>query len=144
MKLRIATQKDLAPLALVEMSSGYHQERFDFKPTLRELFKEKVDIICAEDDSIIGYITLGGDGEIAFLYVSKQHPRKGIAGKLIEKAIDIAKTKGIKKFYLDVRKENDVAIKLYLKHGFKIGSITKKKIHDLVIEKIRMEFLENS
>jgi len=141
MIIRNATQKDLAPLALVEMSSGYHQERFDFKPTLRKLFKEDVSIICAEDDLIVGYITLGEDGEIAFLSVSKDYQRKGIARMLIENIMDLAKTKDIKKLYLDVRKENDIAIKLYLKCGFKIGSITKKKIHESVIEKIRMEFV---
>ncbi|MBM3206734.1 MAG: GNAT family N-acetyltransferase [Candidatus Staskawiczbacteria bacterium] len=140
MKIRIATQKDLAPLALVEMSSGYHKERFDFKPTLRKLFDEKVSIICAEDDMIIGYITLGKDGEIAFLSVIKEYQRKGIAMKLIKNIVDLAKTKGINKLYLDVRKENDAAIKLYLKCGFKMVSINKKKIHQRVIEKIRMDF----
>lgn len=140
MNFRIATQKDLAPLALVEMSSGYHKERFDFKPTLRKLFKEDVSILCAEEESIIAYITLGSDGEIAFLSVSKENQRKGIASNLIKNIINLAKTKGINKLYLDVRKENDAAIKLYLKCGFKVSQINKKKIHGLIIEKLRMEF----
>lgn len=140
MKIRVATEKDLAPLALVEMSSGYHEERFDFKPTLRKLFKDKVSIICADDNLVIGYITLSEDGEIAFLSVTKKHQRKGIAGVLIKNIIELAKTKGINKLYLDVRKENEAAVRLYLKCGFKITSINKKKIHQKVIEKIRMEF----
>lgn len=138
-KIVMGKEKDIDQIANVEMSSGYHKKKFDFKPTVEQLFKEKTEVIVAkEKKSIIGYITLSANGEIAFLAVSKKHQGKGVANKLIMKVISKAKTKKIKKLFLDVKEDNFSAIKLYSKYGFKVSSVNKKKINGAEMRKLRM------
>ena len=137
--ISFAKEDDMDKIAKVEMSSGYHKKKFDFKPALVELFKKKTDVIVAkEKKAIVGYITLEHNGEIAFLAVSKKYQGKGIAGKLIQKVISRAKTKKIKKLFLDVKEDNFTAIKLYSKYGFKVSSVNKKKFKGIEITKLRM------
>lgn len=140
MKIKLAKRSEIRELAKVEMSSGYHKKKFDFKPYLEELFKEKHCIFCAkEDENIVAYISLGKDGEIGFLAVTKKFQGKGIANYLLKKVISFAKEKKMKRLYLDVKEENTAAIKLYLKNDFVIVKKYKKKVDGKEIKKLMME-----
>lgn len=59
------------------------------------------------------------------VYVLKEHRRKGLAKKLMEKAIDFTVDNGFKKVALHVAKDNFSAIKLYEGLGFEYTGNTK-------------------
>jgi len=140
MKIKKASEKEIDNLCKIEMSSGYHKKKFNFKPLLENLINENANIFYSEENGKqTGYITLSKNGEIAFLSVSKDYQRKGIATRLLNKIISFSKNQNIKKLFLDVKKENKKAINLYLKFGFKIIKSYNKKINNKSIEKIKLE-----
>jgi ribosomal-protein-alanine N-acetyltransferase len=142
--MRISKAKiyEIKNLAKVEMSSGYHKKKFNFEPYLKELFEKNVNIFYTKEKAVIsGYITLDYKGVIDYLSVSKKHQGRGVASFLLKKAIYIAKSKKLKKLYLEVKNDNIPAIRLYLKNGFIITSTYEKKLGDNKITKLRMEKL---
>jgi ribosomal protein S18 acetylase RimI-like enzyme len=140
MKIRKAKEEEIKELCRIEMSSGYHKKKFNFELYLQELFKKKTEIFCSEEkENLTGYITLSINGEIGFLAVSKKFQGKGIANMLLKKVISSAKQKKLKKLFLDVRNDNFSAIRLYLKNGFMITKLYKKKIDSKEIAKLRLE-----
>ena len=142
MKIRKAKEEDIKELVKIEMSSGYHKKKFNFEPYLQELFEENAEIFCSEEEkNLTGYITLSKNGELGFLAVSKKFQGKGIANLLLKKVISSSKQKKIKKLFLDVRNDNLSAIRLYLKNGFMITKLYKKKIDSKEIIKLRLERL---
>jgi ribosomal protein S18 acetylase RimI-like enzyme len=143
MKVTKAQMCEIANLAKIEMSSGYHKKSFNFEPCLRELFQKNADVFCAKEGAFsIGYITLNHKGRIDYLAVSKKYQRKGVASVLLEKVISIAKGKKLKKLHLEVRNDNIPALRLYLKNGFIITSMyTKILSPGQKIKKSRMKKL---
>ena len=55
--------------------------------------------------------------------VDEGYRRKGIGTKILESIKEIAKTKGCTDLYLTVNQENENAIKVYEKFGFKVKNI---------------------
>ncbi|MFW5704960.1 MAG: GNAT family N-acetyltransferase [Nanoarchaeota archaeon] len=140
MKIRRAKEEEIKELCEIEMSSGYHKKKFNFEPYLQGLFKENTEILCSEEkENLTVYITLSKNGEIGFLAVSKKFQGKGIANMLLKKVISSAKKKKLTKLFLDVRNDNFSAIRLYLKNGFMITRLYKKKIDSKEITKLRLE-----
>lgn len=140
MKYRKATKKDMASLAAVEMSSGYHKEHFDFLPMLREQFVDGSWIFCAEDKKeIVGYVVVSQKGEIAYLAVAQKAQGKGLGNILLQYAENYAKKKGLSHIFLDVRKDNDSALHIYKKRGFEIVRTYTKLINKKNIVKLRLE-----
>jgi len=81
------------------------------------------------DDKIIAYLKLNfsiipeNNGfeealEIQRIYIDKAYKGKGIGKRLIEKAVEIAKSKDLKYIWLGVWEKNSDAIKFYEKLGF--------------------------
>lgn len=140
MKIRKAQENDIEKLVNIEMSSGYHKDKFDFKPCLQKLFEQDVSLLVAEEESdCSGYITLAHDGEIGFLSVSKKYQNKGIATSLLNEIMLYAKKKEVEKLFLDVRNDNIPAIILYLKNGFVITSQHTVNIEGNTVIKLRLE-----
>ncbi|HZE02675.1 MAG TPA: ribosomal protein S18-alanine N-acetyltransferase [Pseudonocardiaceae bacterium] len=73
-----------------------------------------------EDDSLIGYVGLaraGGEAEIHTLAVDPDHQRRGIGRALLRAVLDHAHGATV---FLEVRTDNDSAIKLYRSEGFDV------------------------
>ncbi len=73
------------------------------------------------------------------LAVLEEHRGKGVARKLLEKALEEAKKSGCQKMFLLVADDNTVAIKLYASLGFLSKGKTEKKLgekHVLLMEKL--------
>jgi RimJ/RimL family protein N-acetyltransferase len=112
-----------------------NQERMFIK-TLKER-NNTLFIVAVIDDKIIGYLSLSamqrgrlshrGDMGISVL---KDYWGQGIGSALIEYLMDWAEKSGIiKKIDLQVRVDNDRAVKLYRRWGFKIEGIISRGMH---------------
>ncbi len=66
------------------------------------------------------------EAHITTLAVRSDYRQRGIAGKLINAFIQLARKKGAKKMSLEVRPSNQAARKLYEKQGFFIKGVKKK------------------
>lgn len=75
---------------------------------------------------IVGYILLQKNKDsiyISDLYIILKYRKKGFATKLIKIAEKIRKKFGKKYLRVDVRKKDNVAVKLYERNGFKIWKL---------------------
>lgn len=108
-------------------------ENSSFKdPWTKGMFEEEIKngdfYVVKEGDKIIGY---GGftkamnEASLVNLAISQDYRRKGIATKLLEHLIKIAKEKKVERMFLEVRRENIGAISFYCKNGFKETGIRK-------------------
>ena len=84
-------------------------------------------IVAKENGEIVGFAGIWysvDDAHITNIVVRKSYRNKGIGSLLLEKLIELAKTKT--SLTLEVNTKNEIAQKLYLKYGFKNLGITKK------------------
>ena len=88
--------------------------------------------ILAEDGGeIIGYggmTVAGDDADIDNIAVTELYRTSGVGSAILENLLEIAKSKGVKKLFLEVRVSNSVAMKLYLKHGF-VGAYARTRYY---------------
>ena len=84
-------------------------------------------IIAMEGQKAVGFLSMisyktflhrGGTALINELVVSENHRRKGVGSMLIQKAIEIAKQKGMDELEVGTEKENKIAKAFYRKSGF--------------------------
>ena len=88
-----------------------------------------IGFIAEENDKVIGYIALTyclDEAEINIIAVTREFRRKGVASALLDKAYEKLKEAGIDKIFLEVRKSNASAQKLYEKHNFKYIGVRPK------------------
>ena len=84
-------------------------------------------IVAKENGEIVGFAGIWysvDDAHITNIVVRKSYRNKGIGSILLEKLIELAKTKT--SLTLEVNTKNEIAQKLYLKYGFKNLGIRKK------------------
>jgi len=110
----------------------------DEEVALDAIYQSKYDelIVAIFDEEIIGYCRLENldENKAEFgVVVDKEFWNKGIASYLMEDALNWAIDSPLKKVFLEVYKNNDVAIHIYQKYGF-ATEITKTKT--LVMEKM--------
>ncbi|MFP4118705.1 MAG: N-acetyltransferase family protein [Candidatus Woesearchaeota archaeon] len=140
MQIRRATKEDIDKLVAVTQTSDLPDSDFDIKPYLEEVFDEGADVFCFEDEvELLGYITLGVDGEISYFAVAKEHRGSGIGSLLLKKALSAAEKKNFENVFLDVRNDNLDALLIYLRRGFLITDAYDKKTREGTIKKLRME-----
>lgn len=89
------------------------------------LFQGQNIFIVAVDlsERIVGYVGLYvsmDEGDITNVAVSDNCRRCGIGDKLLEFLLLQAKGQGVRQIFLEVRKSNHAAQRLYEKHGFQI------------------------
>lgn len=89
--------------------------------------------INKQDNKVLGY---GGmwhvinEGHITNIAVSPNYRNQGIASKILNKLIQVAKEKQMIGLTLEVRVSNNIAKSLYLKHGFILEGIRKEYYED--------------
>lgn len=79
-------------------------------------------IVAEDGGEVVGYggITLAFDtADIANVAVTEAFRKSGVGGAVLSELLAIAKNKGAKKIFLEVRVSNSPAMSMYLKHGFK-------------------------
>ena len=75
---------------------------------------------------VVNYYDLIDRFELVYIEVKKEYQNQKIGSKLIENLIEIANKKNINNITLEVRIDNDNAIKLYEKYDFKKVALRKK------------------
>lgn len=69
----------------------------------------------------------GLNSDITSLFVKEEHRRKGIASQLLKEALEDAKKRNVIEVHVTTRENNDLAIKLYERHGFERAGIVFEK-----------------
>ena len=65
-----------------------------------------------------GMVVFGEQAQVQLIGVAEMYRRCGRGGMILEDLISIAREKGVKHVFLEVRVSNSPALLLYLKHGF--------------------------
>ena len=105
------------------------------KEYFENLIKNEEIYIAKVDKEIVGYIIFNIKEKenpsmryrkqlnIDAICVDEKYRGKGIGTKILESIKEIAKTRGCTDLYLTVNQENENAIKVYEKFGFKVKNI---------------------
>lgn len=98
-------------------------EPWTFKMLASSFETENFYGVLAEDGGeTVGYggITVAADSaDIANIAVTEAYRHSGVGAAVMDELQKIAKEKGVKKIFLEVRVSNSAAMNLYLKCGFK-------------------------
>jgi ribosomal-protein-alanine N-acetyltransferase len=86
--------------------------------------------ICGRVVGYAGMWSVCGEGHITNIAVHPEYRKNGIGSLLIEGLIDIAKTEGISRMTLEVRRSNLAAQRLYRKYGFEECGLRKSYYAD--------------
>jgi len=120
MQVRTATLADLpALLALVTGSAtAAHWTEAEYHRLLTE--SARVALVIGED-SVQGFIVgrdLGREWEIENVVVAPSEQRRGLGTQLVQELLGMARRRGARDVYLEVRESNGAARSLYSKMGF--------------------------
>jgi len=94
------------------------------------------------EDEIVGFIladVFDDRSEIIDVSVALLYRNKKIGDLLVKKIIDISSSKGCDNITLEVKTNNEPAIKLYKNNGFKIISVRKKYYSNGTIDAYLMQ-----
>ena len=95
-----------------------------------------------ENDEVIGFILadiFDDRSEIIDIAVDVMHRNKKTGDKLVKYIIDLSKKRGCTNITLEVKINNNAAIKLYQNNGFKVISIRKKYYEKGTVDAYLME-----
>ena len=93
-------------------------------------------IVAKENNEVVGFAGVSvclDEATLNNIVVKKSHRNRGIGGELLESLIELCSELRIKTFTLEVDTENEPAIHLYEKFGFKNLGIRKNIIIILVM-----------
>ncbi len=85
-------------------------------------------LIEEKDGKVVGYLIgrlLPPFGEVLRLGTARNHRRSGVAKGLMERAMELFRKSGVTMVYLEVKANNEPAIKLYEKLGFERTRVVK-------------------
>jgi ribosomal-protein-alanine N-acetyltransferase len=125
------TRGDLDAVAAVErisFSSPWSRESFR-----RLLSRPDTDLFVAEiDGRIAAYAVLwyaGDEAELGNLAVSPTDRRRGLGARLLDRAIECARARGTRRLFLEVRRSNVAAERLYRSRAFQAVGVRPRYYH---------------
>ena len=122
MEIRPWKYEDILSISEMEKEC-FPQEPWSFKMLASSFETDSFfGVLAEEGGEIIGYggITVAGDtADIDNIAVTEPYRCGGVGTQLILKLLEVAKSKDVKKVFLEVRVSNSVAMELYIKNGFK-------------------------
>jgi len=119
-RVRAATPADLPALLALEGGSvgAAHWSPAEY----RRLFAEAGRVVLViEENAVQGFIVgreLGPEWEIENIVVAGSVQRRGLGTRLVQKLLDLARSRGAQAVFLEVRESNRAARTLYSKAGF--------------------------
>ncbi len=139
MMIRRMQLEDLEQVAQLEAENfSVPWTEQDFRTYLERA--EGIFLVCDEEGSILGYcgvIAAPPEGDITNVSVQSKARGRGTGRRLVEEMIRQAEAEGIHTLFLEVRKTNEAAIRLYKNQGFKEVGLRKnyyeKPVEDALI-----------
>ena len=86
-------------------------------------------VVAEDDDEVVGYAGLAAMPDEAYVQtigVAASHQRRGLGTTLLTTLMDDAKRRGIPRMGLEVRIDNEPAIRLYERYGFEAIAVRKR------------------
>jgi ribosomal protein S18 acetylase RimI-like enzyme len=119
---QVSDYNELAEGDVRERSVDYRRERLSeegYTSFILSVEGEKAGFVTVHEREHPPVFAKGTSGEISELYVREEFRRKGYAGKLIEKAVEWCRSRGLEAVELSVDRDNEKAMKLYRENGFR-------------------------
>ena len=114
------TALDVEPVAAIEaeaFATPWKAETF-FSLLSRD---DVVSLVMELDERVVGYAVLWcilEQGELANLAIGETHRRVGLGSRLLDEVVALARARGVRSLYLEVRSSNERAAALYAGRGF--------------------------
>ena len=125
--IRPMTEEDLLQVETIEQESFSLPWSFDaFKSTLDR--EDTLYLVAEEESVILGYCGMYisfDEGEIPNVAVKKEFRSRGIGEVMMNELLSRAGERGVCSAFLEVRKSNEAAKRLYEKLGFQVAGIRK-------------------
>lgn len=127
MLIRKMTEEDLSEVIAIE------QETFSAPWSLEDFRKsianaENYYLVAIIEKKVVGYCGywgIAGEGDIYNVAVKKEYRRQHIGMQILKELLEIARSRGITAFTLEVRSSNEAAIRLYELMGFERAGLRK-------------------
>lgn len=149
----------LSPELLAEELWSISQDAYEFgSPWKRHEFESDIlnpqseYLIIKEKGEILGFLGYHwvlDEAEITNIVVRKSHQHRGIGGVLLQQMLESLGEAGIKQVFLEVRKSNSAAQKLYIKAKFHPVGVRKAYYRNpdedgiIMCGKVRIENVKN-
>lgn len=123
MRVRAATTDDIPVLMSLEQGSrtAASWQEAQYRAALEgKAGPERVSLVI-EDEKVLGFIVarvLGDEWEIENVVVAEAAQRRGLGSRLVKELLDLARIRSAGSIFLEVRKSNHAAQRLYEKWGF--------------------------
>lgn len=129
-RIRLMRPEDIEQVSAIE--ADIFSQPWSSQGFLEALDSENTLFLVAEEEEIEGYLGMylaADEGEITNVAVRKESRRKHLGEKLLTQAVTAAGERGVRSYYLEVRKSNEAAIRLYEKFGFAIVG-TRRRFYE--------------
>lgn len=125
LKIRRAEEKDVKAIAELEAICFKGEDPWSSGAFFNEIVENRdrtLYLVALDDDRIVGYMGVWrilDEGHITNVAVSPDYQRNHIAEALISEMVRLTSNGGTESWTLEVRVDNEPAIKLYEKMGFR-------------------------
>lgn len=120
MLIRKAEKDDLETILKLTVENNLGDwKRKDFEAQLSD--SNSFFRIVETGKHVIGYLlarNIADESEIINLCIAREHRKKGFGGFLLDDYIRFCRRQSIHKIFLEVRRSNENAVKLYQRYGF--------------------------
>ena len=120
MEIRRARPEDASRIA--ELEEAYFSDPWKQKDVFGYICSEDgMCFVALEDGAPIAYLIgriIAPEGEIYRIAVDENHRRRGVGYRLLSFALKTERGRGLEATFLEVRKKNIAARRLYLAYGF--------------------------
>jgi len=114
----VADVPAVAALEASSFSTPWHPDTF-----LRLLERPGAELwVTDEDGDVVAYAVLWcilDEGELANIAVLPGARGRGVGGRLLDHLVDVARDRGVRRLFLEVRESNEAARGLYTTRGFR-------------------------
>ena len=133
-KYGVADVNDANALAIIDEQCFEGYEKYSEQTFVDELsLYDRHYIVATHKNLVIGYVGLwrtGDDLNLLKIAVLPQFRKLGVGFNLMQMASEYRKQQSLDKYFLEVRENNEKAIKLYKKFGFKTLNVRERYYAD--------------
>lgn len=121
-RIRAMSRTDVDAVAEIERGAFSQPWRPETFGTLLENPTAEMWVAEDREGGVVGYFVLWciqEQGELANIAVTPGHRQQGLGSRLLDRAVERARERGVERLYLEVRISNTVAAEMYERRGFR-------------------------